>query len=185
MASTASELFDAALRQYAKHKAGDYLAAWYVGIPHQLPPKLMDRGLNPPDTEGEMPDQYVAGDHDFHGCIPVIDGLTYKGHQAAKVRSLTLRHLRGVLDSDWQERVLCQLYSGHSITDPDYRRLANDLLWDCVWPEVDGDLTLTGNLVGDEDGYANVRNEAMMQESVALAAGHAVDDGQVVLKGGQ
>jgi hypothetical protein len=185
MASTASELFDAALRQYAKHKGGQHLSTQYICVPHQLPPKLMDSYWSPPETDGEMVDQYVAGDHDCHAVMALVDGLTYHGHQALRVRRLAEKELSDLLPDSWRERVLCQLYSGHSITDPDYKRLADDLLWDCVWPEVDGDLLLTGNLVGDEDGYANVRDEAMMQEPVALAAGHTVDDGHVVLKGGQ
>ncbi len=184
MASTVRELFDAALRQHARLRAGKYLATFYIGVPHQLPPKIMDSSLNPPDREGELADQYVRGDHDFHACIPLIDGLTYQGHQAPAVRTLAARHLRGVLGADWMERVLCKMYAGSPMHDPDYRRLADGLAWDDLWPVVDAEKCLTGEVVESEEGYANVLNEAMMREDVARAAGFVVADGFVHIPGG-
>ena len=182
MRDTVLAVFNAALKQYAKRKAGDYLACQYIAVPHQLPPKLMDSTFSPPDKDGELPDRYVLGDHDFHACVSLIDGLDYVGHQAIEVRRLAQRELRQVLDSTWQESVLCDLYSGTSMHDPDYKRMASDLPWDCLWPEVDADFCLTGGLVDDGEGYASVMNEAMMQESVAEAAGLVVEDGHVHTK---
>lgn len=185
MSSTAKELFDAALRQYAKQKGGQHLTTQYICVPHQLPPKLMDSAWSPPETDGEMQDQYVAGDHDCHAVMHLIDGLTYQGHQSLKVRALAEKELDSLMPDYWQERVLCGMYAGDPMSDPDFRRLSNDLQWDGVWPEVDGDKCLTGGIVGSEDGYASVMNEAMMREDVARAAGLVVEDGCVHVKGGE
>jgi hypothetical protein len=178
MSSTARELFDAALRQHAKHKAGDYLSCWHIGVPHQLPPRLIDSGYNPPETDGEMADQYVKGDHDFHTCIHVLDGLTYRGHQGAEVVGLARRKIREVLDYGWEEQVLCELYAFEHMTNADFKRLGDDLLWHGVWPEVDGSCHLTGRIVSDEEGYVNIDDEAMMREETAIASGLDVVDGR-------
>jgi len=170
-------VFHAALKRHATNKAGDYLAGAFIAVPHQLPPTLMDNSFSPPDEEAG--DQHVLGDHDFHRCVSLIDGLDYVGHQAIKVQALAAQKLRLVLGLDWQERVLCDLYYGTAMSDPDYRRLAGELLWDCVWPEVDADKCLTGRLIDDGEGYANVMNEAMMSENVARAAGLVIEDGYV------
>lgn len=180
MGLTADDLFHAALRQYAERKGGDYLAGWYIEIPHQRPPELTCATFFPPDPEAD--DQYVLGDHDLNGCIPVTDGLTYVGHQALKVNSIARRKMREVFGSEWEASVLCDLYAGQPMSDPDFRRLSGDLLWDCIWPEVDGDMHLTGGIVGDEEGFANVMDEAMMREDVAKKAGLVVEDGYVHAK---
>jgi hypothetical protein len=185
MASTPDELFRAALRQYAKHHGGEYVATQYICVPHQLPPRVVDSQLNPPETEGELPDQYVTGDHDAHAVMPLIDGLTYVGHQFARVRSLARRYLRPILKPHWEEVVLCDMYRCDHMSDTDFRRIGEDLLWDGVWPEVDADRHLTGRIVESEEGYANVLNEAMMREDVAIAAGLVVEDGCVHINGGQ
>jgi hypothetical protein len=64
------------------------IASTYIGVPHQLPPRLIDCRHAPPDLDAELPDAYVRGDHDFHTCIPVEAAATYVGHQAAAVRYL-------------------------------------------------------------------------------------------------
>lgn len=184
MASTPDELYRAALRQYAKHHGGKYVATQYICVPHQLPPRVVDSGRNPPETDGEMDDHYVAGDHDCHTVMPLIDGLTYNGHQWAKVRALAERELDDVLPSHWRERVLCEWFSGCHMSDPDFRRLSDKLPWDGLWPVVDGERLLTGGIVESEDGYASVCNEAMMLESDAREAGLVVEDGAVHLTGG-
>jgi len=183
MASTARELFDAARRQYAKREGGAHLSTRYICVPQQLPPKVKDSFCAPPDTEGEMPDQYVEGDHDCHAVMRLVDGLTYQGHQWAKVRSLAERELRERLSGDWQERVLCKLYAGDPMSSQDFRLLSNDLGWEQLYPEVDGDFDLTGCVVGaDEEGYLNVYHDAMMSEDAAREAGLEVDEGSVYRK---
>jgi hypothetical protein len=189
MASTARELFDAARRQYAKREGGKWLATLYIGVPHQLPPWMKDSDSHPPETDGEMPDQYVDGDHDCQAVMRLIDGPTYQGHQSAKVRRLAEVELDRLLPSHWQERLLCELYAGHPWNDPDFRLLANDLDWADLYPEVDfvlnphGDFCMTGEVVGaDEEGYANVFHEAMISEDAARKAGLVVEEGSVYRK---
>lgn len=179
MSSTAKELFDAALRQYAKHKSGKYVSTLYICVPHQLPPVIKDSDFDPPEADGEMPDQYVAGDHDCRSVMRLVDGLTYQGHQAIQVRSLAERTLQDFLPDHWQEEVLCRLYSGQPMWNPDFRNLSRDLRWDVLWPEVDRDKCLTGKVVGEEEGYVSVFNEAMMREDVAREAGLTIEDGCV------
>ena len=50
--------------------------------------------------------------------------------------------------------------------------------WDGAWPEIDQHGRLTGRIVGIEDGYLNVNDEAMILESEAEAGGwDRPDDG--------
>ena len=183
MASTARELFDAARRQYAKREGGKWLTTLYIGVPHQLPPWIKDSDSHPPERDGEMPDQYVAGDHDCQAVIGVVDGLTYQGHQSAEVRRLAEEELDTWLPDHWQEEVLCQLYAGHPFDDPDFQRLSNDFQWHGLYPLVDGDFELTGGVVdSDAEGHLNVYHDAMMSEEDAREAGLVVEDGSVYRK---
>ena len=43
--------------------------------------------------------------------------------------------------------------------------------WDGAWPEIDRHGRLTGRIVGYEDGYLNVNDEAMIPEAEARAGG--------------
>lgn len=43
--------------------------------------------------------------------------------------------------------------------------------WDGSWPEIDRHGKLTGRIVGSEDGYLNVNDEAMISEAEARAGG--------------
>jgi hypothetical protein len=63
----------------------------YISVPHQMPPRLWDATKHPPEADSD--DQYVAGDHDWHGVVQLADGPSYTGHQQAKVRALSLRVL--------------------------------------------------------------------------------------------
>jgi hypothetical protein len=50
--------------------------------------------------------------------------------------------------------------------------------WDGAWPEIDRHGRLTGRIVGDEAGYLNVNDQAMISEAEALAGGWGrPDDG--------
>jgi hypothetical protein len=50
--------------------------------------------------------------------------------------------------------------------------------WDGAWPEIDRHGRLTGRIVGDEAGYLNVNDEAMISEAEARAGGWgSPDDG--------
>lgn len=70
------------------------VADLYIGIPHQLPPRVWDATKFPPEGD----DAYVRGDHDWHACLPLLTALTWTGHQWAKVQSLaesTVRDIEG------------------------------------------------------------------------------------------
>lgn len=174
------ELFREALRQYALRQGNWYVEDAFIGIPHQSLPVLKGAHYSPPDEEAG--DKYVAGDHDFHDCISLVDGLTYKGHQWPRVRGLAERELNSRLGRNWMAQVLCELCKGEPVTAPDFRLLSETLVvsWDDAWPEVDADMRLTGRIVGSEEGYASVNNEAMISESDAIAAGLKIVDGAVV-----
>ena len=81
---------------YAKRALADAVSSTYIGVPHQLPPKLIDCRYAPPDLESDLPDAYVRGDHDFHACIPVESAADYQGHQAAAVRYLAKQFFAGL-----------------------------------------------------------------------------------------
>jgi hypothetical protein len=72
--------------------ADDYIKqtidSTYIGVPHQMPPRIIDCRYAPPDLESDLPDLYVRGDHDFHTCVPVANAASYAGHQWAAVRYL-------------------------------------------------------------------------------------------------
>jgi hypothetical protein len=71
---------------------GCRVADLYIGIPHQLPPRLWDATRHPPE-EG---DAYVRGDHDWHACLSLVNALKWKGHQWAKVQALAERTIREI-----------------------------------------------------------------------------------------
>jgi len=72
------------------------IASTYIGVPHQLPPRIIDCRYAPPDRDSDMPDEYVRGDHDFHACIPVESAASYVGHQSAAVRYLAKQFFAGL-----------------------------------------------------------------------------------------
>lgn len=49
--------------------------------------------------------------------------------------------------------------------------------WDQWWPIIDTDLKLTGQSTDSQPGFANYNNQAMIDESDALAAGWTITDG--------
>lgn len=169
--------FMEALREYANYHAD--IGTLYIGIPHQLPPKVIDADINPPDEEDG--DRYVKGDHDFHGCISLADGLAYEGHQAIAVRRAARKEVHSWLrDGWWQERVLCKVFDGERFDCPAFTAISDTLDWDCIYPVVDGEFCLTGEIVEDTGGYVMVdRVRAAMPEADAKDAGHPVKDGCV------
>jgi len=146
MSSTARELFDEFRRGRARSHGGAFVLTLYIGVPHQLPPWIKHSDSHPPEKEGEMPDQYVEGDHDCQAVMRLIDGLTYQGPQSAEVRRLAEDELDTWLPTHWQEELLCELYAGHPFDDPDFKHLSNDFQWHGLYPLVDGDFDLTGGV---------------------------------------
>lgn len=73
---------------------------------------------------------------------------------------------------------ICQQFAGKHYRDRQFRQVSSAADWNQVWPEIDRDGNLTGSLVGDEDGFANVDDEAMISTAEAHAGGWTIHDGQ-------
>lgn len=72
---------------------------------------------------------------------------------------------------------ICQQFAGSSLNDRQYKRAAAAIDWNQVWPEIDRHGNLTGRLVGDEDGFLNVDDEAMIWREEARAGRWRIEDG--------
>ena len=72
---------------------------------------------------------------------------------------------------------ICQQFAGSSYTDREFRRAAAAIDWNQVWPEIDRHGNLTGRLVGDEGGFYNVNDEAMISREEARAGRWQIEDG--------
>jgi hypothetical protein len=163
------------LQVYAERKLGDDVSHLFIGVPHQLPPLVRDAHFSPPEED----DAHVCGDHDYHRCVDLIGGLTYRGHQQIRVRLLAARELRHYLHSHWQERATVQEFRGAHYQDADFQAAAHAdvLAWDGCWPVIDADFCLTGDIDDGSDGMVNINDEAMMSQEDADLAGLAVEDG--------
>jgi hypothetical protein len=65
--------------------------------------------------------------------------------------------------------------AGLTLGSAEWQEARDAVDWEGLWPEVDGDGELTGKVVGSEEGYLNVENEAMIAEDVARRAGWRID----------
>lgn len=74
--------------------------------------------------------------------------------------------------------IICQQFAGTHYRDRQFRQVSAAADWKQVWPEIDRDGNLTGRLVGDESGFANVDDEAMISTAEARAGGWTIHDGQ-------
>jgi hypothetical protein len=72
---------------------------------------------------------------------------------------------------------ICQRFSGRNYRDREVRQAMAAADWTQVWPEIDRDGDLTGRLVGDEDGFANVGEEVMIAVAEARAGGWTISAG--------
>lgn len=72
---------------------------------------------------------------------------------------------------------ICQRFSGRNYRDREVRQSMAAADWNQVWPEIDREGNLTGRLVGDEDGFANVGDEVMISTAEARAGGWTISDG--------
>jgi hypothetical protein len=72
----------------------------------------------------------------------------------------------------------CEAGAGLHYKSREWGEIFNTGGWDGAWPEIDRHGKLTGRIVGDEDGYLNVNDEAMISEAEARAGGWSrPDDG--------
>lgn len=70
---------------YIRH--GLQLFTCFIGVPHQRRPFLLSRELDGAPVE-ENGDRLVAGDHDLHAVVRLIDALNWRGHQKELVHEL-------------------------------------------------------------------------------------------------
>jgi hypothetical protein len=72
----------------------------------------------------------------------------------------------------------CEAGAGLHYKSREWNEIFNSGGWDGAWPEVDRHGRLTGRIVGSEDGFLNVNDEAMISEAEARAGGWSrPDDG--------
>jgi hypothetical protein len=72
---------------------------------------------------------------------------------------------------------ICQQFAGRSYTDREFKRAAAAIDWNQVWPEIERYGNLTGRLAGDEDGFFNVDDEAMISRDEARHGRWRIEDG--------
>jgi hypothetical protein len=72
----------------------------------------------------------------------------------------------------------CEAGAGLHYKSREWDEIFNTGGWDGAWPEIDRHGKLTGRIVGSEDGFLNVNDEAMISEAEARAGGwDRPDDG--------
>jgi|688.fasta_scaffold75205_4 hypothetical protein len=72
----------------------------------------------------------------------------------------------------------CEAGAGLHYKSREWDEIFNSGGWDGAWPEIDRHGKLTGRIVGCEDGFLNVNDEAMISEAEARAGGWSrPDDG--------
>lgn len=72
---------------------------------------------------------------------------------------------------------ICQQFAGKHYRDRQFRQVSAAADWNDVWPEIDRDGDLTGRLIGDDDGFLNVDDEAVISTAEARAGGWTISDG--------
>lgn len=70
----------------------------------------------------------------------------------------------------------CRLGQGLHYRSAEWLRLAEAGCWSDCWPEIDRDGLITGRTIGDEPGFLNVGEEAMIAEDEARAGGWTIDE---------
>ena len=69
----------------------------------------------------------------------------------------------------------CRLGRGLHYKSAEWQRLCEAGRWDAEWPEIDRTGRLTGQIVGNEGGYLNVDDAAMIPVAEAVAGGWPYD----------
>lgn len=70
----------------------------------------------------------------------------------------------------------CRLGRGLHYRSAEWLRLAEAGNWSDCWPEIDRDGMITGRTIGDEPGFLNVGEDAMIAEAEARAGRWAIDE---------
>lgn len=127
----------------------------YIYIPHLMPPRVVVSEMHPDADEDAR---------DMHAVISIGDAFTYKGHQQAKVVAMAVAHVRRWCGQQWLEQLACEFLHGESLNSENAQSVLSWPLldWDCLWPEVDMSLVLTG-YTSDGGLTYNYRDEAMIQ----------------------
>lgn len=65
--------------------------------------------------------------------------------------------------------------AGLHYTSTEFKSASAAVEWEGLWPEINRDGILTGRTVGDEDGYLNVADEAMIAVAEARLGRWTID----------
>lgn len=85
-------------------------------------------------------------------------------------------------DREQHCRALAKQASGLRYDSPDAIAILDQEDWSQIWPVVDGDGILTGEIVGSEEGYVNVEDLAMVAVAdLSTEQRESIADGYVVL----
>lgn len=156
----------------------------YIVIPHRLPPFVRSAFHHPPVEDEDFEDQYVAGDHDAHACVPLLEAWRYSGHQSLKVHSLCEKHLTEDIWAGrmWVIQAIASHYSLYHYLDEEFDAVSNHADWDGWWPVIDENGDLTGQISEGGEGYlVTDDHNAVISEADAVRAGAAVRDGYATL----
>ena len=110
----------------------------------------------------------------IEGDDAIVDALVDAGVDADAARTAVEEGRFAALGDP--ESVAAQL-QGMYYRSAEAQRIAASIDWDNEWPEIDGDGVFTGRVVGSEEGYANVDDDAVIEIGVARAAGWDIEDG--------
>lgn len=166
-------------RQWVVYDDGQYRHA--VSATHFANSGCKER----PEDAGERSERY---DEWHHPSGEWADDLT--AIEAAHRLDLSCIHSAdgcGFLASDTHGfcRAICDAHYGDTLDSPAFRADADRVNWDCVWPVVDGDGTLTGEITEGGGGWLSVGCEGgdgMIERSVARGAGWEINDDRAVAK---
>ena len=74
---------------------------------------------------------------------------------------------------------ICKRFAGAYYRDRAFRRACDQASWHNVWPVIDRDGDLTGEVCDGDDGYLNVDDEAMITIGEAKAGRWQIDEDEV------
>lgn len=153
----------------------DKLHEDYIVVPHRSPPFVLNAREAPPvEDDGDVD---VAGDHDVHRCVPLLDGGDYQGHQELAVHSLCENHLRNILLGNyWRLEAIVQNYRLSHYLNEEFNAVSEHECWQHCWPVIDEDGCLTGAITDGSDDYLTTDdNMAAISKADAVRAGAVID----------
>lgn len=74
------------------------------------------------------------------------------------------------------EETLCKVFLGARLDDPVFKELSDDLRWDNVWPVINADMRLTGDLSDCAEDERLYGCDAVISVDDAREAGWEIDE---------